>query len=271
MADERDYVHSGFGGVVTPADVAPYVLLPTAAAWAEQAAARLAEARLVTEHYEFTLYTGRLGAAPVTICSTGLGGMSTSIAVEELARLGARTLLAVGARGPQADGLRPGEVLLPTGAVRLDGTSQDYVRPEYPAAAHFEAVMAALAAAEAAGVTGHTGIVASVAAGEAPTSASQRAYLHMRQQPLREQLQAAHVWWGGGQEATLFVQASLYGLRAGAVVGYSQDGSADSLAPALAVSLDALRILAGWDADNAAVGRRFALPPLPAWRGSLAA
>lgn len=262
MSDERDYVHSGFGGVCTPEDIAPYVLLPTTAAWAAQAAALLDEARLVTEHYEFLIYTGRLAGVPITVCSTGLGGMSVSIAIEELARLGAGTFVAVGARGEHADGLRAGEVVVATGAVRLDGTSQDYVRPEYPAAAHFEVVMASLAAAEARGLPCQAGIVASVATGEVPEQAGLRPFLQAHQQSLAERLRAAHVWWGGGQEATLFVQASLYRLRAGALVAYSPDGSPPSVMAGLGLGLDTLRTLANWDAHKHCTGQRYVVPPV---------
>lgn len=261
MSDERDYVHSGFGGVCTPADIAPYVLLPTTAAWAAQATLLLDEARLVTEHYEFLIYTGRLAGVPITVCSTGLGGMSVSIAIEELARLGAGTFVAVGARGEHADGLEPGEVVVATGAVRLDGTSQDYVRPEYPAAAHFEVVMAALAAAEGRGLPCQTGIVTSLATGEIPAPAGLRPFLQAHQQALAGQLRELHVWWGGGQEATLFIQASLYRLRAGALVAYSSDGSLPSVTAGLALGLDTLRTLANWDAHKHRTGQRYVVPP----------
>jgi uridine phosphorylase len=263
LSDERAYVHSRFGGVVSPDDIAPYVLLPTTAAWAAHAALLLDEPRLVTEHYEFTLYSGRLRGVPISVCSTGLGGMSVSIAVEELAQLGAHTFIAVGARGFQADGLAPEALVVPLGAVRLDGTSHDYVRPEYPAAAHFEVVMAALAAAEAHALTTHTGIVASVGAGEASLSGGARSFLSARQQSLVTQLRDAKVWWGGGQEATLFVLASLYRLRAGALVAQSADGSPASVAPALDLGVQALLVLATWDAQKQHAGSRYAIPSVP--------
>ena len=72
---------------------------------------------------EFTSMRGTVGGAGVIVCSTGIGGPSTSIAVEELAQLGVRTFLRVGTTGAIQPQIEPGDVIVTTGAVRLDGAS----------------------------------------------------------------------------------------------------------------------------------------------------
>jgi hypothetical protein len=87
-----------------------------------------------------------------------------------------------------------------------------------------------------------------------------RPLLQAHQQSLAAQLRAAHVWWGGGQEATLFVQASLYRLRAGALVAFSPDGSSPSVAAGLDLGLATLCTLANWDAHKHRAGQRYVVP-----------
>ncbi|HHW14607.1 MAG TPA: nucleoside phosphorylase, partial [Firmicutes bacterium] len=82
-----------------PGDVARYVLLPGDPARAKRIAARFDEARLVAENREFTVLTGSYHGLPVSVCSTGIGGPSASIALEELVRVGADTFIRVGSAG----------------------------------------------------------------------------------------------------------------------------------------------------------------------------
>jgi len=252
LTTPREYVHSNFGGEVQPADIAPYLLLPTDAGQVEKIVARWDTARRVTHHYEYLIYTGQYGGLPVSACSTGLGGMSVSIAVEELAKLGARTFLHVGIADPLADDATPGDLIIATGAARFDGTSHDYARPEFPALAHFELVMAAIAAAEQAGALYHVGPVASLASsGPRPTGRFAH-FLTEQTAPLRQAMRQAGLFGGSGEEATLLVQAALYGFRAGAVVVRPPDQAPPAFDPtldetALAVGLDALRMLWAWD------------------------
>lgn len=86
---------------------------------------------------EFTSWRAELNGKPIIICSTGIGGPSTSIAVEELAQLGIRTFLRIGTTGAIQKNINVGDVLITTGAVRLDGASLHFAPLEYPAVADF--------------------------------------------------------------------------------------------------------------------------------------
>ncbi len=110
---------------------------------------------------EFTSMLGYLGDTPIVVCSTGIGGPSTSVAVEELAQLGVRTFLRVGTTGAIQPHIEPGEVIVTTGSVRLDGASLHFAPLEYPAVADFECTSALVDAARAAAGAVHVGITAS--------------------------------------------------------------------------------------------------------------
>ena len=110
---------------------------------------------------EFTSWLGYAADQPVVVCSTGIGGPSTSIATEELAQLGVRTFIRVGTTGAIQPGIDPGSVIVTTGAVRLDGASQHFAPLEYPAVADYEVTKALIDAAAARGADTHVGITAS--------------------------------------------------------------------------------------------------------------
>ncbi|MFB0953678.1 MAG: uridine phosphorylase, partial [Aeromonadaceae bacterium] len=103
--------------------------------------------RFLASHREFTSWLGELHCKPVVICSTGIGGPSTSIAVEELAQLGVRTFLRIGTTGAIQPHINVGDVLISTAAVRLDGASLHFAPLEFPAAADFACTTALVAAA----------------------------------------------------------------------------------------------------------------------------
>jgi uridine phosphorylase len=127
----------------------------------ERIAQLLDEPRALAAHREFTSWTGKLGGKSVVVCSTGIGGPSTSIAVEELAQLGVTTFLRVGTTGGIQPNVNPGDVIVTTGAVRLDGASLHFAPMEFPAVADFECTTALVAAARDSGSTVHVGITAS--------------------------------------------------------------------------------------------------------------
>ena len=117
--------------------------------------------RFLASHREFTSWLGELDGKPVVICSTGIGGPSTSIAVEELAQLGVRTFLGIGTTGAIQPHINVGDVLISTGAVRLDGASLHFAPLEFPAVADFACTTALVAAAKAVQAHCHIGITAS--------------------------------------------------------------------------------------------------------------
>lgn len=110
---------------------------------------------------EFTSRLAHLGDKPIVVCSTGVGGPSTSIAVEELAQLGVTTFIRVGTTGAIQPDIEVGDLIITTGAVRLDGASYHFAPAEYPAVANFDCTRALVDAAANTGARFHVGITAS--------------------------------------------------------------------------------------------------------------
>jgi len=124
-------------------------------------ARRLDEPKSLAANREFTSHLGYLDGQPVVVCSTGIGGPSTSVAVEELAQLGVRTFLRVGTTGSIQPDIGHGTIVITQAAVRLDGASFHFVPSEYPAASDFGCTRALVDAAEVLDVDYRVGITAS--------------------------------------------------------------------------------------------------------------
>jgi uridine phosphorylase len=127
---------------LAPGEVEGYVVLTGEPERVPKIGAELSSAKEVLKYREYTVYNGSLDGTPVTVASTGIGGPSTAILVEEMANLGAHTFVRIGTSGGIAEGLEKGDFVIATGAVRLDGTSKSYAWPEYPALASYEVVAA---------------------------------------------------------------------------------------------------------------------------------
>lgn len=110
---------------------------------------------------EFSISVASLDTIPLVVCSTGIGGPSTSIAVEELAQLGVTTFLRVGTTGSIQPHVELGDVIVSQASVRLDGASQHFAPLEYPAASSFECTQALVGAATELDLRYHVGITAS--------------------------------------------------------------------------------------------------------------
>lgn len=115
----------------------------------------------LASHREFTSWLAELDGKPVVVCSTGIGGPSTSIAVEELAQLGVSTFLRIGTTGAIQPHIAVGDVLVTTAAVRLDGASLHFAPMEFPAVADFTCTTALVAAAKQLQAQVHVGVTAS--------------------------------------------------------------------------------------------------------------
>ena len=146
---------------IAPGDIGEYCILPGAPERCEQIAAFLDDPVHVGQNREFNVWNGKLEGVTVTVCSTGIGGPSTAIAVEELAACGAHTLIRVGTCGGIAIPVKSGDVVIASGAVRQDGTSHEYAPPEFPAVSDPEVLFALMQAAKAAGYDYHAGVVQS--------------------------------------------------------------------------------------------------------------
>jgi uridine phosphorylase len=175
---------------------------------------------------EYTSYLGWTdggvtNGTPIVVCSTGIGGPSTSIAVEELAQLGVRTFLRVGTTGAIQPDIAVGDVIVTTGSVRMDGASLHFAPLEYPAVAHFDCVSALVAAARDAGHTTHVGITV---ASDTFYPGQERydtvsGYVRRSLQGSRDEWAQLHVLNYEMESATLFTQCAANGWRAGMVAG----------------------------------------------------
>lgn len=265
MEPIRENVHRNFGGQCSPDDLAPYVFVPGSKERVRKFAAHWQNAREVADHYEFLIATGEYEGFPISACSTGIGGMSVSIAVEELAHLGAHTFLRVGVTGPMVDELDYGDLVIASGAVRWDGTSHDYVRAEYPAIVDFEMLMAAIKAAERLELPYKVGVIGDMASLGPDRTDGFRRFLTDRTRPMKQALYEAGVLDGTGEAATLLVQSSIFGKRAGVLNinsvdkdGNRWDPSADD--KAVAAGLETMKIIMEWDRIKAERGLSHIVP-----------
>ena len=147
--------HTGVG----PEDIGKYVILPGDPKRCAKIAEHFDGARLVADVREYTTYTGTLEGVSVSVTSTGIGGPSAAIAIDELSKCGAHTFIRVGTCGGMQVGVQGGDIVIATGAVRMEGTSREFAPIEYPAVADIDCVNALVSAAERLKVTSHTGVV----------------------------------------------------------------------------------------------------------------
>jgi uridine phosphorylase len=144
---------------ICPGDVGRYVLLCGDPARTEKIAAYFDTAEFIKSNREYTIWTGTLEGEKVSVCSTGIGGPSLAIGVEELIHCGADTFIRIGTAGGMAPEVLGGDVVIGTGAIRMEGTTMEYAPAEYPAVADFNVVAALADAAREEKVRFHTGVL----------------------------------------------------------------------------------------------------------------
>jgi len=144
---------------VAPGEVGRYVILPGDPKRCEKIAEHFDDPVLVADNREFTTYTGTLDGVKVSVTSTGIGGPSAAIAMEELKRCGADTFIRVGTCGGMALDVKGGDLVIATGAIRAEGTSKEYAPIEFPAVADYDVTTALREAAKNLGFRFHTGVV----------------------------------------------------------------------------------------------------------------
>ena len=140
-------------------DVGRYVIMPGDPKRVSLIARYLDDALPVADNREYVTYTGTLDGERVSVTSTGIGGPSAAIAMEELYRCGADSFIRMGTCGGIALEVMGGDVVIATAAVRAEGTSREYAPIEYPATATFSVVQAFSQAADALGKRSHIGVV----------------------------------------------------------------------------------------------------------------
>jgi uridine phosphorylase len=195
-------------------EVGEYVLVPGDPGRTPMIAKFLDGAHEVAFSREYRTFTGKVAGVPVSTISSGMGGPSVAIAVEELSELGVHTFLRVGTFGAAQPQIKMGDLVIAEGSVRTEGTPNGYVPPEYPAIASLDVVNALVAAATAAGAPHHLGIIRSVDALYSDLVPDQMP----RSGELKEELA---MWARAGvlgnemESSTLFIVARIRGRRAG--------------------------------------------------------
>ena len=140
-------------------EVGKYVILPGDPKRCEKIAQYFENPVLVADRREYVTYTGYVDGEKVSVTSTGIGGPSAAIAMEELVKCGAEVFIRVGTCGGMQLDIKGGDLVIATGAIRAEGTSKEYAPIEFPAVADFRIVNALVDAAENLGYTHHMGVV----------------------------------------------------------------------------------------------------------------
>jgi uridine phosphorylase len=140
-------------------EVGRYVILPGDPKRCAKIAAHFDNSKLVADSREYVTYTGYLDGVKVSVTSTGIGGPSAAIALEELVKCGADTFVRVGTCGGMDINVKGGDVVVATGAIRMEGTSKEYAPIEFPAVANFEVASSLIESCKGLRKTYHVGIV----------------------------------------------------------------------------------------------------------------
>lgn len=140
-------------------DVGEYVIMPGDPKRCAKIAEYFEDAKLVADRREYTTYTGFLNGVKVSVTSTGIGGPSASIALEELVNIGAKTFIRVGTCGGIQADVKGGDIVIATGAIRMEGTTREYAPIEFPAVANLDVVNSLVQSAKNLGHEYHTGVV----------------------------------------------------------------------------------------------------------------
>lgn len=198
-------------------DVGEYVILPGDPKRCALIAKYFDEPVLVGDSREFVTYTGYLDGVKVSVTSTGIGGPSASIAMEELVKCGARTFIRVGTCGGMDINVKGGDLVIASGAIRFEGTSKEYAPIEFPAVADIEIVNALIKASKKLQFNYHVGVV----------QCKDSFYGQHRPETLPNSFELINKWdaWvklgtkaSEMESAALFVVASYLGVRCGSVL-----------------------------------------------------
>ena len=198
----------------TEGDVGRYVFLPGDPGRCESIAAHFDNPVHVGMNREYNIYTGTLLGQKVSVCSTGIGGPSAAIAMEELTAIGADTFIRIGTCGGIDLDVMPGDIVVATGAIRYEHTSMEYASLEFPAVPNLDVAVALKSASEELGYRTHTGVVQckdSFYGQHAP----ERSPVYYELQQKWESWKRLGVKASEMESAALFVIASALGVRCG--------------------------------------------------------
>ncbi len=267
---------------ISPGEISRYVLLPGDPGRVSFIASFWEKAEKVGENRQYVSYTGKIDGTPISCCSTGIGGPGVAIAVEELARCGADTFIRVGTAGALQDYVQNGDVAISDSAVRLEGTSQTYVRTEYPAVASYDVTLALI---EAAARRKYRYVVGVTRTGDAfysqrTPSNSFNSYWQSEMEGIIDDLIRSNVVSAEMEASVLFTMARLFKLRSGCVCAIIDNiaevrkkgikfnptedfkHKSEYIERACQTANDAVRLLARWDKDLAKTKSRYWHPSL---------
>ena len=181
----------------------PYALLPGDPGRLDRIAPLLEQVRELGFHREYRSLCGSYHGVPVLVISTGMGGCSMGIAVEELKNIGVRTMIRIGSCGALQPDIGVGDLILCNAAVRDDGASRCYVDLQYPAVADTRLLLACMQAAQTVGARHHVGLVH-----------SHESFYHDEAKAVAEQWAGRGVLGADMETAALYTIARLRGVRA---------------------------------------------------------
>lgn len=256
---ERQY-HIGLG----PGDLAEYILLPGDPDRTARIAARFDSVDMEHRHREFSSATGTYRGQRMSVVSTGIGTDNVEIVVAEILAITERpTFIRVGSSGALQPEMGLGDLVITTGAVRLESTTSFFVHDGYPAVANHEAIVALIEAAERLGHTYHVGITAT-APGFFGAQGRPIPQLPIRYPDLAEEMGRQRVMNFEMEASALLVLSALARCRAGVVcavyanraTGDFVEGDARGAAEAACIEtgLESLHILADMDAQTRDAG-----------------
>ncbi|MFA5051112.1 MAG: nucleoside phosphorylase [Patescibacteria group bacterium] len=249
-------------------DLAPFVLLPGDPGRVAKVANLWDKKKEIANHREYHSMTGEYNGTKISCLSTGIGSPSTAIAVEEAARIGCHTFIRIGTTGAIQSHIKPGDLIINTAGVRLEGTSHSYVDANYPAFAHYEVILALIEACEKLKFKYHLGITASTDAfyvGEGRPGFKR--YDQSRFKHTIDDLQQTRVTNLEMEASALFTIANLYGLRAGSVCAVidnvvTGDWKITGEKEIGLVASEAVAILAKWDKLKEKNHKKYFFPSL---------
>jgi len=199
-------------------DIPSYVITPGDPKRVVKIASLWDKSKPVADYRQYITYKGEYKGAKLACTSSGIGAPALAIALEELVRIGIKNVIRVGTCGSLQPEINVGDMIISTGAVRLDGASKDYVIPEYPAVADHEVVSALIEAAKKLKIKYHVGITASTDTfycGQGRPGFKK--YLPSFKEKIFDDMQKAGVKNFEMEASCLFTLGSIFGIRTGAI------------------------------------------------------
>lgn len=173
-----------------PGDLAERAIVVGDPARVERVGALLTDSKKVISNREFTSLVGRYEGVSIAVMSTGIGGPSSAIALEEMAKVGVKKVVRVGSCGSMQTDVKVGDLVIPQGIISAEGTTQGYVPPEYPAVADPDLFIALRTAAQNNKFPVHCGITLTIDSLYAKSTA-ERKQLWARYGALAQEMEGA--------------------------------------------------------------------------------